>query len=165
MKFNTLLTEDMIPKENVKVESFSLDHTKVKAPFVRKCEVKIGEKGDIVTKFDLRFMQPNEEFMDIAAIHTLEHLLAGYMREVMEGIIDISPMGCRTGFYMITWNDVSVDKVIETLNYGLTKVIESKEIPAANKFQCGNYKDHSLEGAKEYAKLVLNRGVSSEIYK
>jgi len=76
-------------KKMVKVESFSLDHTKVKAPFVRKCEVKIGEKGDIVTKFDLRFMQPNEEFMDISSIHTLEHLLAGYMREVMEGIIDI----------------------------------------------------------------------------
>jgi S-ribosylhomocysteine lyase len=165
MKFNSLLTQVEIPKKMVKVESFSLDHTKVKAPFVRKCEVKIGEKGDIVTKFDLRFMQPNEEFMDIAAIHTLEHLLAGYMREVMEGIIDISPMGCRTGFYMITWNDVSVDKVIQTLNYGLTKVIEAEEIPAANEIQCGNYRDHSLEGAKEYAKLVINRGVSSEIYK
>ena len=149
----------------VKVESFSLDHTKVKAPFVRKCEVTTGENGDKVTKFDLRFMQPNEEFMDIASIHTLEHLLAGYMREVMNGIIDISPMGCRTGFYMITWNDVSVDKVIEGLNYGLKKVIESKEIPAANKYQCGNYKEHSLEGAKTYASLVLSRGVSSEIYK
>lgn len=149
----------------VNVESFSLDHTKVKAPFVRKCEVKTGKKGDKVTKFDLRFMQPNEDFMDISSIHTLEHLLAGYMREVMEGIIDISPMGCRTGFYMITWDDVSVEKVIETLNYGLTKVIGSEEIPAANEIQCGNYRDHSLEGAKKIARLVLDRGVSSEIYK
>lgn len=149
----------------VKVESFSLDHTKVKAPFVRKCEVKVGEKGDIVTKFDIRFMQPNEEFMDIAAIHTLEHLLAGYMREEMEGIIDLSPMGCRTGFYMITWKEVSVEKVIETLNYGLKKVLGTEEIPAANEVQCGNYREHSLEGAKEYARLILDRGVSSEIYK
>lgn len=149
----------------VKVESFSLDHTKVKAPYVRKCEVKIGEKGDIVTKFDLRFIQPNEEFMNIAAIHTLEHLLAGYMREEMEGIIDLSPMGCRTGFYMITWKDVSVEKVIETLNYGLEKVLETEVIPAANEVQCGNYRDHSLEGAKEYARLILDRGVSSEAYK
>ena len=149
----------------IKVESFSLDHTKVVAPFVRKCEVKIGGKGDKVTKFDLRFMQPNKEFMNISAIHTLEHLLAGYMGEVMDGIIDISPMGCRTGFYMIVWNDVSVDRVIETLNYGLKKVIETEEIPAANEVQCGNYRDHSLDGAKEYAKLVLSRGVSSEIYK
>ncbi|MGH4051214.1 MAG: S-ribosylhomocysteine lyase [Clostridium sp.] len=149
----------------VKIESFSLDHTKVRAPYVRKCEVKIGEKGDIVTKFDLRFMQPNAEYMDITAIHTLEHLLAGYMREVLEGIIDISPMGCRTGFYMIVWNDVSVNKVIETLNYGLKKVLESDAIPAANEIQCGNYRDHSLETAKKYAQLVLSRGVSSEIYK
>ena len=149
----------------VKVESFSLDHTKVKAPFVRKCEVKIGEKGDIVTKFDIRFMQPNEEFMDIASIHTLEHLLAGYMREEMDGIIDLSPMGCRTGFYMITWKDISVEKVIQTLNYGLEKVLQTEEIPAANEVQCGNYREHSLEGAKKYAKLLLDRGVSSEIYK
>lgn len=149
----------------VKVESFSLDHTKVKAPFVRKCVTQTGVKGDIVTKFDLRFMQPNEEFMNISAIHTLEHLLAGYMREVMDGIIDISPMGCRTGFYMITWNDVSVDKVIQTLNYGLKKVLESTEIPAANEVQCGNYKDHSLEGAKELATMVLKKGFSSDIYR
>ena len=149
----------------VKVESFSLDHTKVAAPFVRKCEVKTGEKGDKVTKFDLRFMQPNEEFMNISAIHTLEHLLAGYMREVMDGIIDISPMGCRTGFYMIAWNEVSVDKVIETLNYALKKVLETKEIPAANEVQCGNYRDHSLEGAKELASMLLKKGISNKIYK
>ncbi len=37
-------------------------------------------------------------------IHTLEHLFAGFMRDHLNGngveIIDISPMGCRTGFYM-----------------------------------------------------------------
>lgn len=149
----------------VKVESFSLDHTKVKAPFVRKCEVKVGEIGDIISKFDLRFMQPNQEFMDIKAIHTLEHLLAGFMREKLDGIIDISPMGCRTGFYMIVWRDVDVNIVIEALNYSLKKVIEIEEVPAANEVQCGNYKEHSIEGAKDLAKLVLGRGFSSEIYK
>lgn len=149
----------------VKVESFSLDHTKVKAPFVRKCEVKVGENGDLISKFDLRFMQPNEEFMDIKAIHTLEHLLAGFMREKLEGIIDISPMGCRTGFYMIVWKDVEVNTIIDALNYSLKKVIETEEVPAANEIQCGNYKDHSLQGAKDLSKLVLDRGFSSEIYR
>ena len=46
-----------------KVESFELDHTKVKAPFVRKCCVQQGEKGDKITKFDIRFTQPNEAEM------------------------------------------------------------------------------------------------------
>ena len=47
----------------VKVESFELDHTKVKAPYVRKAGIKIGPKGDIVSKFDLRFVQPNIELL------------------------------------------------------------------------------------------------------
>ena len=34
------------------VESFELDHTKVKAPFVRQCTVYKGDKGDIVTKLE-----------------------------------------------------------------------------------------------------------------
>ena len=81
-----------------KVESFKLDHTKVKAPYIRKCCELKGTNGDIVTKFDLRFLQPNEETFGTAAIHGLEHLLATYLRETLDGIIDLSPMGCRTGF-------------------------------------------------------------------
>ncbi|WP_096635775.1 S-ribosylhomocysteine lyase [Clostridium cochlearium] len=149
----------------VKVESFLLDHTKVKAPFVRKCGTQQGQKGDIISKFDLRFLQPNEEEMPTGAVHTLEHLLAGYMREKMDNIIDISPMGCRTGFYMVAWGEVEALTVIEALNYALSKVIETEEVPATNEVQCGNYRDHSLFSAKEYAKHVLRKGVSSEIFK
>ena len=149
----------------VKVESFELDHTKVKAPYVRKCGNQIGSNGDVISKFDLRFMQPNKEIMPTAAIHSLEHLLAGIMREKIETIIDISPMGCRTGFYMTAWGEVEVDDVIEALNYSLEKVLEEKEVPAANELQCGNYRDHSIELAHEYAKKALKEGFSSEIYR
>ena len=72
-----------------KVESFKLDHTKVKAPYIRKCCELKGANGDIVTKFDLRFLQPNEETFGTAAIHGLEHLLATYLRETLDGIIDL----------------------------------------------------------------------------
>ena len=61
-----------------KVESFKLDHNKVKAPYVRKCCVLDGAMGDKVSKFDLRFLQPNVESFGTAAIHGLEHLLATY---------------------------------------------------------------------------------------
>ncbi|MDI9218390.1 S-ribosylhomocysteine lyase [Clostridium tertium] len=149
----------------VKVESFSLDHTKVKAPFVRKCGVQKGVNGDSISKFDLRFLQPNKEVMPTAAIHSLEHLLAGFMREKIENIIDISPMGCRTGFYLTVWGDVEVNEVIEALEYGLKKVLEAKEVPAANELQCGNYRDHSIELAHEYANKAIKEGFSSEIFK
>jgi S-ribosylhomocysteine lyase len=145
------------------VESFTLDHTKVKAPFVRKSGME-ERNGVRVSKFDLRLLQPNAEEMPTGAVHTLEHFLAGFMRDKLDGVIDISPMGCRTGFYMITWGDVQVKAVIEALTYSLEKVLEQDEVPAANELQCGNYRDHSLSSAKEYAKHVLMKGLSDEIY-
>lgn len=132
-----------------------MDHTKVKAPFVRKCGVLSGPKGDVVSKFDLRFMQPNAAAIPSAALHALEHLLAGYLRDEVENVIDLSPMGCRTGFYFIVWGEPSVDQITVALRAALNRVLEATEVPAANEIQCGNYRDLSLFGAKEYAKLVL----------
>ncbi|MBP1745355.1 MAG: luxS [Firmicutes bacterium] len=139
---------------SMKIESFELDHTKIVAPFVRKAGLFKGEKGDYVTKFDLRFVQPNLETMPSAAIHTLEHLLAGYLREEIDGIIDMSPMGCRTGFYLTIWGDVSEEDMKKALIAALDKVVESTEVPAVTAKECGNYRDHSLFSAVEYAKYV-----------
>ena len=108
---------------NTKVESFDLDHTKVKAPFVRKCSVYSGQKGDKVTKFDIRFTQPNKSEMESEGIHTLEHLLATYLREgdrdFADSIIDVSPMGCRTGFYMTIWGEWNAAKVASEVTKAL----------------------------------------------
>ncbi|SCI30310.1 MULTISPECIES: S-ribosylhomocysteine lyase [unclassified Romboutsia] len=147
-----------------KVESFKLDHTKVKAPYVRKCCVLDGLKGDKVSKFDLRFLQPNVESFGTAAMHALEHLLATYLRETLDNIIDLSPMGCRTGFYLIVWDDVDSSVIKIGLEKALKMVIDSTEVPAATPIECGNYKDLSLFGAKEYAKKVLEEGFSLNIY-
>lgn len=140
-----------------KVESFELDHTTVQAPYIRVAEIYEGKKGDKVTKFDIRFMQPNEEAMNMAGIHTLEHLLAVYLREekLGEDIIDLSPMGCRTGFYFTTWGEKTGDDIKTPLVNSLNKVLDTKEIPAANEVQCGNYKEHSLEEAIKYAKKFI----------
>lgn len=147
-----------------KVESFKLDHTKVKAPYVRKCCVLDGIKGDKVSKFDLRFLQPNVETFGTAALHGLEHLLATYLRDTLENVIDLSPMGCRTGFYLIMWGDVEVANVKDGLEKALKMVLEATEMPAATAIECGNYKDLSLFGAKEYAKEALDKGFSLNIY-
>lgn len=147
-----------------KVESFELDHRIVKAPYIRKCCLLEGEKGDNVTKFDIRFLQPNKEAFGTAAMHGLEHLLAHELRVRLEGIIDLSPMGCRTGFYLSIWGDREASEIKEALEVSLKKVLNATEIPAANEIQCGNYKDLSLFGAKEYAKEVLKKGFSLNIY-
>ena len=147
-----------------KVESFELDHRKVKAPYIRKCCLLEGKMGDKVTKFDLRFLQPNEEAFGTAAMHGLEHLLAHELRSNLDGVIDLSPMGCRTGFYLSIWGDRDAEEIKEALEKALNKVLVANGIPAANAIQCGNYKDLSLFGAKEYAKEVLEKGFSLNIF-
>ncbi|MCR4789828.1 MAG: S-ribosylhomocysteine lyase [Treponemataceae bacterium] len=136
------------------VESFNLDHTKVTAPYVRIASKKQGPKGDFVTKFDVRFCQPNKEFMPNGGIHTLEHLVAEYIRDVLDGIIDFSPMGCRTGFYLTLFGDRSEKEVAEKLLIVLDQVAawpDDKEIPGRDEKECGNYREHDLAAAKELA--------------
>ena len=147
-----------------KVESFELDHRIVKAPYIRKCCLLEGEKGDKVTKFDIRFLQPNKEAFGTAAMHGLEHLLAHSLRAKINGIIDFSPMGCRTGFYLSIWGDREPKEIKVALEASLEEVLNATEIPAANEVQCGNYRDLSLFGAKEYAKEALKKGFSLNIY-
>ena len=137
--------------KNYNVDSFNLDHTKVKAPYVRKAAVKTGPKGDLVSKFDIRFCQPNVEFMPIAGIHTLEHLIAEYIREEIDGIIDFSPMGCRTGFYLTVFEDLEESFIAEKMLNVLEKVaVWDKPIPGTDPKECGNYKEHDLEAAKNW---------------
>ena len=147
-----------------KVESFELDHRKVKAPYIRKCCLLNGPKGDEVTKFDIRFLQPNKEAFGTAAMHGLEHLLAYELRKKLEGIIDLSPMGCRTGFYLSIFGNKEPFEIKNAVESALKDILNAKEIPAANEIQCGNYRDLSLFGAKEYAKEALEKGFSLNIY-
>lgn len=134
------------------VESFSLDHTKVTAPYVRLASKKVGEKGDVVSKFDIRFCQPNVDCIGTGEIHTLEHLIAEYIRDEVPNVIDFSPMGCRTGFYFTIFGDVSEGEIYEHFRNILSKVAKwDKEVPAVNEKECGNYRDHNLKGAKERA--------------
>jgi S-ribosylhomocysteine lyase len=137
-----------------KVESFNLDHTKVTAPFVRLASKKTGEKGDVVTKFDIRFTQPNKEFMSTGEIHTLEHLAAENLRDELPSIIDFSPMGCRTGFYLTLFGDVDEAFIAPKMSTVLKKVAAwdiSTPIPGNKAEECGNYKDHDVNAAKTRA--------------
>lgn len=136
------------------VESFNLDHTKVTAPYVRLASKKTGKKGDVVSKYDIRFCQPNKECMDTGTIHSIEHLVAEYIRDELPGIvIDFSPMGCRTGFYFTVWGDHEEKWIAEHMGNVLKKVaVWEGEIPGATEINCGNYRDQNLDGAKEWAK-------------
>ena len=139
------------------VESFNLDHTKVKAPYVRLVGVTEGENGDKVQKYDIRFKQPNKEHMEMPGLHSLEHLMAENIRNHANNVLDIGPMGCQTGFYLSLINHDNYDDVLTMLEKTLTDVLDATEVPACNEVQCGWAASHSLEGAKEIAKEMLSK--------
>ncbi|MBC1938340.1 S-ribosylhomocysteine lyase [Listeria welshimeri] len=141
--------------EKMNVESFNLDHTKVKAPFVRLAGTKVGLHGDEIYKYDVRFKQPNKEHMDMPALHSLEHLMAEIARNHTDKLVDISPMGCQTGFYVSFINHNDYDDALEILATTLTDVLAATEVPACNEVQCGWAASHSLEGAQALAAEFL----------
>lgn len=143
-------------QKKMNVESFNLDHTKVKAPYVRLAGVVEGENGDIIRKYDLRFTQPNKEHMEMPSIHSLEHMMAEFSRNHSDKIVDISPMGCQTGYYLSLVNHDDYEDVLNILEKTLKDVLVATEVPACNEVQCGWAASHSLEGAKELAKNMLD---------
>ncbi len=148
------------------LDSFTVDHTIMPAPAVREAKTMKTPCGDTITVFDLRFCRPNKEIMGEKGIHTLEHLFAGFMREHLNGdgveIIDISPMGCRTGFYMSVLGTPSKERVVKAWEASMRDVLEvksQKDIPELNIYQCGTYTMHSLDEAQSIARDVLTKGI------
>jgi len=148
------------------LDSFTVDHTKMIAPAVRVAKKMSTPSGDDITVFDLRFCVPNESILSQKGIHTLEHLFAGFMRDHLNDkkveIIDLSPMGCRTGFYMSLLGDPKEKQVAKAWKKSMEDVLgvkSEKDIPELNLYQCGTYKMHSLDDAKSIASDVLDKGI------
>lgn len=149
------------------LDSFKVDHTRMHAPAVRVAKTMTTPKGDTITVFDLRFCIPNQEILPEKGIHTLEHLFAGFMRDHLNSqdveIIDISPMGCRTGFYMSLIGAPSEQQVAAAWLAAMEDVLNVKDqsqIPELNEYQCGTYTMHSLLEAQGIAQNVLARQVA-----
>ncbi len=135
-----------------KIASFTVDHEKLERGIYTS-----RVDGDCYT-FDLRMKKPNTgDVLETDALHAIEHIGATYLRNsaYKDQIIYFGPMGCRTGFYLITRNltgQTLVDLVIDTYRY--IAAFEGP-IPGASAKECGNYRDLSLAGAKEQAQQYL----------
>ena len=132
-----------------KIASFQINHdTLEKGMYISRID------GDVIT-YDIRMKKPNGgDYLDMNAAHTLEHLLATYLRnsEVGESVIYVGPMGCRTGFYILLRDTVSYQQAIESVRSGMAFARDfAGEIPGNKKEECGNYLAHDLLGAKKEA--------------
>lgn len=82
-----------------RIASFCVDHTRLdRGMYLSR------QDGDVLT-WDIRMKKPNQgDYLSTGAAHTLEHLFATYARNsrYQDGVIYVGPMGCRTGFYLLT---------------------------------------------------------------
>ena len=135
-----------------RIASFEVDHDFiVEGIYVSRID------GDITT-YDLRTRIPNaDDYMDRVTMHSMEHLFATYVRnsEIGESVIYFGPMGCRTGFYLLVRG---LDN--ETVLRETKKVLElianhQGAMFGANRKECGNYRELSVESAKAEATRYL----------
>lgn len=131
-----------------KIASFQVNHnTLERGIYISRID------GDITT-FDIRMKKPNGgDYLENAAMHTIEHLFATFARnsKYKERVIYFGPMGCRTGFYFLTRN-IPNGEVIKLIEDAFSFIADYEgEIPGVSKIECGNYLEHNLGGAKKEA--------------
>ena len=138
-----------------KIASFTIDHIKLEPGVYVSRKDTVG--AEVITTFDLRMTSPNDEpVMNTAEMHTIEHLVATFLRNHKvwaDKTIYFGPMGCRTGFYVIFAGDLESEDIIDVLREAADFVLDYEgEIPGYSPRDCGNYLDNNLTLAKIYMK-------------
>ncbi len=140
------------------IASFTVDHDLiVPGMYISRID------GDITT-FDLRTRTPNAgDYMDNLTMHSVEHMVATVIRnsEIADRVIYFGPMGCQTGFYLLT-RDCAPGTVYRVLLDTLDAVTRSEVMYGAARKECGNYRNLNLAAAKaecaRYLAVLRERG-------
>lgn len=127
------------------IASFEVDHTTLKEG------IYLSRVDHEITTYDLRFVIPNQgRYLSNAAMHTIEHLFAVHSRNGLYGrhIIYFGPMGCRTGFYLLT-KGLNHQDAINLIKECILFIRDyDGKIPGCSAKECGNYLEHNLMEAK-----------------
>ena len=136
------------------IQSFTVDHTRIVPGIFTSRVDRLGEEA--VTTYDIRLKRPNREpVLDVAAMHSLEHIIATFLRndpDWKNEVIYWGPMGCLTGFYLILKGERAPQAIYELLLRSFKAVEEASEVPGATAVNCGYYRMHNLDMAKWYAR-------------
>lgn len=140
-----------------KITSFTIDHIRlIPGVYVSRIDY-VGEYP--VTTFDLRMTSPNDEpVMNTAEMHAIEHLGATFLRNhptYGDKILYFGPMGCRTGFYLLTRGLTPAEALELTVESFRFMAGFEGAVPGASEVECGNYRDMDLPAAKAEAAAML----------
>ena len=140
------------------IQSFTVDHTAIVPGIFKSREDRLGDYR--VTTYDVRLKRPNREpVLDVAAMHSLEHLIATTLRndpEWKDEIVYWGPMGCLTGFYLILKGDRSPEQIYGLILGAFRAVLSAGSVPGATPVNCGYYRMHNLDMAKWYAEEFVS---------
>ena len=135
------------------IPSFSVDHTAI-IPGIFTSREDTVENGTLTT-YDVRLTRPNvEPAIDVAAMHSLEHIIATFLRndpDWKDEIIYWGPMGYLTGFYLILKGSRPSREIFDLLLRAFRSVEAAESVPGATPKNCGHYLMHNLGMAKWYA--------------
>ena len=135
-----------------RIASFCVDHTKLdRGMYLSR------QDGDVLT-WDIRMKRPNHgDYLSTGAAHTLEHLFATYARNsaFQDSVIYVGPMGCRTGFYLLTRGLTPAEALELTVESFRFMAGFEGAVPGASEVECGNYRDMDLPAAKAEAAAML----------
>lgn len=139
------------------IKSFTIDHTKLKAPCIRLADI-YEKDGVEIRKYDIRLVTPNTTYIDDKTMHSMEHLMATAFKEVFkDDMIDLSPMGCKTGFYFTEFaNENDIEKIKTSIKYSAMTLI-----PTPTRKNCGSYLLHNIEGARAFLERIYEEINSS----
>lgn len=141
-----------------KIASFTIDHERLNRGVYVSRRDKVGD--EFVTTFDIRMKLPNREpVLGQAAIHTIEHLAATYLRnhaEWKDKILYWGPMGCLTGNYLIMRGDLTSTDILPLMKetFGFIANYDD-EIPGNTTKDCGTARMHDLPMARYEARKFL----------
>lgn len=134
------------------INSFKLNHD------THKEGIYLSSIKDNIYTYDIRFKKPNNgSYLSNPALHSIEHMFATAIRngEYKDKVIYFGPMGCRTGFYLLL-QDINLEKAISVIKKTFIECLNFDDVPGAQKVQCGNYLEHSLEEAKQEISVFLS---------
>lgn len=142
-----------------KIASFTINHLKLlRGIYVSRVDTL--PNGDVITTFDIRMKQPNREpAISQSALHTIEHLVATYLRnqpEWKDKVIYWGPMGCCTGNYLLMSGKLTSKDILPLMQDTFRFIAEYEgSIPGATARDCGNYTLNNLPMAKWEARKYL----------
>ena len=149
------------------IPSFRIDHTQLQPGIYISRQDTIFENSQFenskITTYDIRMKRPNvEPVVEPAAMHTIEHIIATYLRndpEWKDKVVYWGPMGCLTGSYLIMKGAPDPERDLLPLIIKAFKYLAAfeGEVPGTKPENCGNYRLHDLDGAKREAKDFLRK--------